>query len=102
MSDEARDLKIPLIVVGHVHCTHRTTTGPKRTKIKPDPQHYECSEGNAILVISDKRHQIRVLLDSGSNIFLLNQNTAPTLKVPYEIREKLLKITAFNGEVSST
>jgi len=76
--------------------------GPKRTKIKPNPQHYECPKGNAILVISDKRHKIRVLLDSGSNIFLLNQNTARTLKVPYEIRENPLKITAFNGEVSST
>jgi len=75
---------------------------PKRTKIKPNPQHYECPEGNAILVISEQRHKIRVLLDSGSNIFLLNQNTARTLKVPYEIRENPLKITAFNGEVSST
>jgi len=26
MSDEARDLKISLLVVGHIHCTHRTTT----------------------------------------------------------------------------
>jgi len=26
MSDEARDLKNSLIVVGHIHCTHRTTT----------------------------------------------------------------------------
>jgi len=76
--------------------------GPKQTKIKPNPQHYECPEGNAILVTSDKQHKIRVLLDSGSNILLLNQNTARTLKVPYEIRENLLKITAFNGEVSST
>jgi len=75
---------------------------PKRTKIKPNPQHYECPERNAILVISDKRHKIRVLLDSGSNIFLLNQNTTRTLKVPYEIRKNPLKITAFNGEVSST
>jgi len=41
-------------------------------------------------------------LDSGSNIFLLNQNTARTLKVPYKIRENPLKITAFNGEASST
>jgi len=76
--------------------------GPKRTKIKPNPQHSECPEGNAILVISDKQHKIRVLLDSASNIFLLNQNTARTLQVPYEIRENPLKITAFNGEVSST
>jgi len=76
--------------------------GPKRTKYKPNPQQYKCPEGNAILVISDKRHKIRVLLDSGSDIFLLNQSTARTLKVPYEIREKPHKITGFKGEVSST
>jgi len=75
--------------------------GPKRIKYKPNPQQYECPEGNAILVISDKRHKIRVVLDSGSNIFLLNQNTARTLKVSYKIREKPLKITAFKGQVSS-
>jgi len=38
---------------------------PKRTKYKLNPQHYECPEGYAILVISDKRYKIRVLLDSG-------------------------------------
>jgi len=74
----------------------------KRTKHKPSPQHYKCPEGNSFLVILDKRHKIKVLLDSGSNIFLLHQNTAPTLKLPYEIRENRLKITPFNGEVSST
>jgi len=76
--------------------------GPKRTKHTPIPQHYKCPEGNAFLIISNKRHQINVLLDSSSNLFLLNQSTAPTLKVHYEIRENPLKITAFNGEVSST
>jgi len=76
--------------------------GPKRTKHKPSPQHYKCPEGNAFLVISEKWHKITVLRDSGSNIFLLNQNTASTLKVPCEIRENPLKINAFNGEVSST
>jgi len=69
--------------------------GPKRTKYKLNPQHYECPEGNAILVLLAKRHKIGVLLDSGSNIFLINQNTAPTLKVHYEVRENPLKITAF-------
>jgi len=76
--------------------------GPKRTKFTPHPQHYECPEGNAILFKSDKRYKIRVLLDSGSHILLLNQNTAGTLKVPYAIREIPLKITVFNGEGSST
>jgi len=76
--------------------------GPKQTNYKLNPQPDQSPEGNTILVISDKWHEIRVLLDSGSNIILLNQNTARTLKVPYEIREKRIKITAFKGEVSST
>jgi len=76
--------------------------GPKRTKYKPNPRHYKGPEGNAILIISDKWHKIRVLRDSGANIFLLNQNTVRSLKVPYKIREKALIITPFNGEVSST
>ena len=73
-----------------------------RTKLKPSPKHYDCLEGSAFLFISDKRHKIRVLLDSGSNIFLLNQKTARSLKIPYEIRETPLQITAFNGEGSAT
>jgi len=36
------------------------------------------------------------------NIFLLYENTTRTLKVPYEMRENLLKKTAFNCEGSST
>jgi len=76
--------------------------GPKRIKHKPNPQHYECPEGNAFLVIRDNWHKSKVLLDSGSNIFLLYQNTARTLKVPYEIRENALKITASNCDIFST
>jgi len=52
--------------------------------------------------ISDKLHKIKVPLDSGSNMFLLNQNTARTLKVHYEITENPLKITAFNCQISFT
>ena len=77
---------------------------PKRTQktLKPSPRHYECPEGNAFIYIADKRHKIRVLLDSGSNIFLLNQQTARKIKVPYETRKIPLKITAFNGETSAS
>ena len=79
-------------------------TAPKRTQKtpKPSPRHYECPEGNAFIYIADKCHKIRVLLDSGSNIFLLNQQTARKLKVPYETRKVPLRITAFNGETSAT
>ena len=78
---------------------------PKRTPKtpKPSPRHYECPEEDAFIYIADKRHKIRVLLDSGSNIFLLNQQTArKIIKVPYETRKIPLKITAFNGETSAT
>ena len=75
---------------------------PKRTKLKPSPKHYNCPEGSTFRFVSDKRHRIRVLLDSGSNIFLLNQKTALSLKTPYEIRETPLQITAFNDDISST
>ena len=77
---------------------------PKQTQQipKPSPRHYECPEGNAFIYIADKRYKIRVLLDSGSNIFLLNQQTARKIKVPYETRKIPLKITTFNGETSAT
>ena len=75
---------------------------PKRTKLKPSPKHYDCPEWSAFPFVSDKRHKILVLLDSGSNIFLLNQKTGRSLKIPYEITETPLQITAFNGEISST
>ena len=77
-------------------------SAPKRTKLKPSPKHNDCPEGSAFLFVSDKRHKIKVLFDSGSNIFLLNQKTAQSLKIPYEIREIPLQITAFNGKISST
>ena len=77
---------------------------PKRAQQihKPIPRHYECPEGNASIYIADKRHRIRVLLDSGSNTFLLNQQTTRKIKVPYETRKIPLKITAFNCETSAT
>ena len=59
-------------------------------------------KGPPSLLISDKRLKIKVLLDSGSNIFLLNQKTAQSLKIPYEIRETPVQIPAFNGEIYST
>ena len=77
-------------------------TAPKRTKLKPSPKHYDWPEGPAFLFVSDKRHKIKVLLDSGSNIFLLNQKTARSLKIPYEVRETPLQITTFNGKISLT
>ena len=47
---------------------------PKRTQnlLNPSPRHYECPEREAFIYIAEEHNEIRVLLDSGSNIFLLN------------------------------
>jgi len=45
---------------------------------------------------------INVLLDSGSNIFLINQDTARRLEIPTEARDLPLKITTFDGETAPT
>ena len=74
---------------------------PKRTILKPSPKHYDSPEGPAFLFVSDKRDKIRALLDSGSNIFLLNQKTARSVQIPYEIRKTPLQVMPFNGEISS-
>jgi len=39
----------------------------------PIPKHYECQQDWAYLETGGNRIRIRVLLDSGSNIFLLNE-----------------------------
>src|ERR1700712_1729521 len=75
---------------------------PKRTlNIKPVRRHYKCPEGTALLYLIHKRYQIRVLLDSGSNIFQLNPRTAQKIPVFYEAQEIPLAITAFNGEMAA-
>jgi len=64
------------------------------------PKHYACPEGKAFIDVKGGRHAIKVLLDSGSNIFLMNQDTAQRLEIPTEARDPLLKITTFDGEIA--
>jgi len=66
------------------------------------PKHYACPEGKAFIEVKRRKHAISVLLDSGSNIFLMNQNTARRLEIPTEARDLPLKITTFNGETAPT
>ena len=47
------------------------------------------------------RTRIRVLLDSGSNIFLINQNLVKNLDIPYETRQTALPILTFEGTNAS-
>jgi len=51
------------------------------------PKHYACPEGKAFIELQGRKHAISVLLDSGSNIFHMNQNTARRLEIPTEARE---------------
>jgi len=66
------------------------------------PKHYACPEGKAFIEIKERKHPINVLLDSGSNIFLMNQDTAQRFKILPEARDSPLKITTFDGETVPT
>ena len=46
--------------------------------------------------------RIRVLLDSGSNIFLLHEKLVNQLEIPYEVRQKTIDIVAFDGNTTSS
>jgi len=61
------------------------------------PKHYACPEGTAFIELKGRKHARSVILDSGSNIFLMNQKTAQRLEIPTEARDSPLKITAFDG-----
>jgi len=61
---------------------------PKRTDRRADPrirepERYNCPEGHAHIYILGKRYRIPVLLDSGSNIFLINEQLVEDLHIPY-------------------
>jgi len=43
-----------------------------------------------------------VLLDSGSNIFLLNEKLVNQFEIPYEVRRKVIDIVACDGVVASS
>jgi len=63
------------------------------------PKHYACPEGKAFIEINGRKYAINVLLDTGSNIFLLNQHTARRLEIPTEARDSPLKIRT-DGETA--
>jgi len=66
------------------------------------PKHYACPEGKAFSEIKGRRHALNVLLDSGSNIFLMNRETARRPEIPTQARDSLLKITTLDGETAPT
>jgi len=79
----------------------RQNPSESSTPIKK-PKHYGCPEGKAFIEIRGPKHAINVLLDSGSNIFLLNQDTARRLEILTEARDSPLQITSFDGQTAPT
>ena len=70
---------------------HQTLPIGKRLKAtKPKPKHYGSPEGYALVETIKGRTPLRVLLDSGSNIFLINQNLVKNLHIQYETRTTAL------------
>jgi len=51
------------------------------------PKHYACPEGKAFIEVKGRKHLISVLLNSGSNIFLMNLDTAQRYEIPTEARD---------------
>ena len=81
---------------------HQTLPIGKRLKAtKPKPKHYDCPETYAYVEPIKGRTRVRVLLDSGSNIFLINQNLVKNLHIPYETRQTALPMLTFVGTNAS-
>ena len=77
---------------------HQTLPIGKRQKIlKHKPKHYDCREGHTDIETITEQTCIRVLLDSGSNIFLLNQNLVKNFHIPYETRQTALHVLTIEG-----
>jgi len=75
----------------------------KRTDIIiNEPQRYDCPERHAHIYILGKRYRIPVLLDSGSNIFLINEQLVKDLDIPYHSRADAVQIQGFTGEAISS
>jgi len=66
------------------------------------PKHYACPGGKVFIELKRRKHVISVLLDSSSNIILMNQNSARRLEIRKEARDSLLKIRTFDGETVPT
>ena len=59
-------------------------SGKRKKSIAQKPQRYQCPEGHAHIYVLGNRYCIPVLLDSESNIFLVNKILVQDLNIPYE------------------
>ena len=68
----------------------------------PKPERQACPEGNAHIIVNGRRSQIRVLLDSGSNIFLINAKIVKECNIPYATRKNATTILGFDGNKATS
>ena len=68
---------------------------------KPKRKHCDCLDGYAYIETIKGRTRVRVLSNSASNIFLINQNLVKNLHLPYETRQTALAILVFEGTKAS-
>jgi len=67
-----------------------------------EPQRYDCLKGHADLYIVGKRYRIPVLLDSSSNILLINEKVVKDLHLPYHSPADAVQIEGFTGDAISS
>ena len=77
---------------------YRKPSSKQNKAIAQEPQRYQCPEGHAHIYVLGNRFQIPLLLDSGSNIFLINETLIHDLNIPYESRTDTIPIQGFTGE----
>ena len=77
-------------------------SGKRKKAIAQEPCRYKCPEGHAHIYFLGNRYRIPVLLDSGSNIFLINKTLVQDLNIPYESRTDAIPIQGFSGEAITT
>ena len=77
---------------------YKKPSGKRNKSIAQEPQRYQCPEGHAHSYVLGNRYRIPVLLDSGSNIFLINEILIHDLNIPYESRTDTIPIQWFTGE----
>jgi len=65
-------------------------------------QCYDCPEGHAHIYLLGKGYRIPVLLDSKSNIFLINEQLVKDLHIPYHSWADAVQIQGFTGEAISS
>ena len=77
-------------------------SGKRKRFVAQEPQCYQYPEGHTNIYGLGHRYRIPVLLDSGSNIFLINKTLVHDLNISCESRTDAIPIPGFTSEMIST